>query len=169
MANIINTYRESMPRMRFVGKCYTNADRGGGGFGAQWDAWFSNGWFDAIKKANPGKILDNSHIGLMSGSEMSFTYWIGIFCAEDAVVPEGYAALDLPAMEAGICWIQGQDGPALYMMHDACEQAMKNAGMEQFYQDDQGRFIFFERYNCPRYTTPDEQGRVILDYGGFLA
>ena len=22
----------------------------------------------------------------------------------------------------------------------------------------------FERYNCPRYTTPDENGNVILDY-----
>ena len=23
----------------------------------------------------------------------------------------------------------------------------------------------FERYNCPRFTTPDEKGNVILDYG----
>ena len=23
----------------------------------------------------------------------------------------------------------------------------------------------FERYNCPRFTTPDEEGNVILDYG----
>ena len=22
----------------------------------------------------------------------------------------------------------------------------------------------FERYNCPRFTTPDEKGNVILDY-----
>ena len=23
----------------------------------------------------------------------------------------------------------------------------------------------FERYNCPRFTSPDEAGNVILDYG----
>lgn len=27
----------------------------------------------------------------------------------------------------------------------------------------------FERYNCPRFTTPDAQGNVILDYGVPLA
>jgi hypothetical protein len=24
-------------------------------------------------------------------------------------------------------------------------------------------FWWFERYNCPRFTTPDEHGRIILD------
>ena len=24
---------------------------------------------------------------------------------------------------------------------------------------------FFELYNCPRFTTPDQDGKVILDYG----
>ena len=23
---------------------------------------------------------------------------------------------------------------------------------------------YFERYNCPRYTSPDKKGNVILDY-----
>lgn len=27
----------------------------------------------------------------------------------------------------------------------------------------------FERYNCPGFTTPDEQGNVILDYGISIA
>jgi hypothetical protein len=26
----------------------------------------------------------------------------------------------------------------------------------------------FERYNCPRFTEPDENGDVILDYGILL-
>jgi hypothetical protein len=29
--------------------------------------------------------------------------------------------------------------------------------------------VAFERYQCPRYTTPDENGNVILDYGIKLA
>ena len=27
---------------------------------------------------------------------------------------------------------------------------------------------FLERYNCPRYTVPDEKGNVILDYCAYL-
>ncbi|MDF2880797.1 MAG: AraC family transcriptional regulator [Clostridiaceae bacterium] len=27
---------------------------------------------------------------------------------------------------------------------------------------------FFERYNCQRFTTPDEKGKVILDYCIYL-
>jgi len=28
--------------------------------------------------------------------------------------------------------------------------------------------VFFELYNCPRFTTPDDKGNVILDYGFYL-
>jgi len=27
---------------------------------------------------------------------------------------------------------------------------------------------FIERYNCPRFTTPNESGKVILDYCVYL-
>jgi hypothetical protein len=27
----------------------------------------------------------------------------------------------------------------------------------------------FERYNCPRYTTPEENGKVTLDYCVYLS
>ncbi len=31
-----------------------------------------------------------------------------------------------------------------------------------------GAFWFFERYQCPRFTTPDEKGNVILDMCYFV-
>ena len=34
--------------------------------------------------------------------------------------------------------------------------------------DDKGAFWFFERYQCPRFTTPDEFGNVILDTCYFI-
>ena len=38
------------------------------------------------------------------------------------------------------------------------------------YREEMPRARFVgKRYSCPRFTTPDEQGRVILDYGAYLA
>ena len=34
--------------------------------------------------------------------------------------------------------------------------------------DEQGAWWFFERYACPRFTTPDENGAVILDIGHYV-
>lgn len=170
VAEIIRTYREELPRARFVGRRYTESDRVNGSFAAHWGTWFGNGWFDVIEKANPGRLLDGSYVGLMLGDEgMDCSYWIGILCAEGAAVPEGFAAVDLPAAAAAVCWIRGPEGPALYGMHDACVRAMREAGMADWYRLPDGSLIFFERYSCPRFTTPDEQGRVILDYGAYLA
>ncbi|MFV0362716.1 MAG: hypothetical protein ACK5LL_06465 [Suipraeoptans sp.] len=48
MPEIINVYKEYLPQLRFVGKCYTNADRcSEGGYGHQWGEWFQKGWFQA--------------------------------------------------------------------------------------------------------------------------
>lgn len=169
MPEIIKTYRESLPRTHFIGKRYTDKDRVNDNFTTHWNVWFENGWLDEIERANEGKLIDDSYVGLMLGGENASFYWIGIFCTEDATIPEGYEMIELPAKDAAVCWIQGQEGPELFCMHDACVNAMTQAGLSPFYQTEDGLFIFFERYNCPRYTTPDDQGRVILDYGAFLA
>lgn len=169
MMAIINTYRETLTAACLVGKRYTMADSVNGGFAARWGEWFQNGWFDVLEQANAGKMMDDSYIGLMrAGMNAPYEYWIGIFCASDAVVPEGYECVELPRREAAVCWIQGIEGPELYGQHNACVAAMAEKGMTDFYEDELGRVVFFERYNCPRFTSPDEQGRVILDYGGLL-
>jgi hypothetical protein len=36
MAEVIRTYRQSVPAMRFIGKKYYDEDRVDGGFGKQW-------------------------------------------------------------------------------------------------------------------------------------
>jgi hypothetical protein len=44
--------------------------------------------------------------------------------------------------------------------HDMCLEELKALGYKRKEDD-----WCFERYNCPRFTTPDEKGNVILDYG----
>ena len=35
-------------------------------------------------------------------------------------------------------------------------------------QDKEGAIWFFERYCCPRFTTPDADGKIILDLGYYI-
>ena len=50
MPQIIKTYRQSVPAMRFIGKKYGFEDRVDGHFGALWQQWFANGWFEEIER-----------------------------------------------------------------------------------------------------------------------
>ncbi|MCL2665435.1 MAG: hypothetical protein FWE82_07475 [Defluviitaleaceae bacterium] len=72
MAEIIKTYRQSIPAMRFIGKKYEDGDRVNGSFGAKWGEWFANGWFGEIERQIDGDMKNiyedgDAYIGLMRG------------------------------------------------------------------------------------------------------
>ncbi len=161
MVEIIKTYRQSIPATRFIGKRYGNEDRVDGMFGAKWGEWFRNGCFDALEALIPGgpKSLyedGDAYLGMMRDGENGFEYWIGMFTPPDASVPEGYAHIDFPAGNLGVCWIYGKED-AVYMREEECADRLTAAGMAFT-----GPWCF-ERYGCPRFTEPDEKGNVILD------
>ncbi|MDD2393615.1 MAG: hypothetical protein PHV88_06100 [Eubacteriales bacterium] len=176
---IIKTYKEHYPALRFIGKRYTDEDRGdpGGGFGNKWSEWHQNGWFGLLEKlAVPAEQNGNAYVGLMTIDSLNhsgFTYWIGIFLPEGTLVPEEFSYLDLPESDVGINWIYGSDksgeifgsGP-----HSAAYEKLCENGWSRLNQNADGvhTLVFFELYNCPRYTTPDDKGNVILDYGFYL-
>lgn len=161
MAEIIKTYKESVPEMRFIGKKYPD-------FGGWWGQWFANGWFDRIEQAMGGTeailgIWQNGggYIGLERRSINSpFEYWIGMFTPQDTPVPEGFDYIDFPAVSLGICWIYGKENE----VHDTsrCKAALIEKGYEMW--TDEGGVWSFENCVCPRYTTPDEHGNIIMDY-----
>lgn len=173
MAEIIRVYKEHLPRLRFIGKRYTNADRIGGSYGARWGEWFQKGWFETLEKSGNDENIENGYIGLMRCGcdfENTFEYWIGAFLPADTTVPDGYDFIDLDESDIGVCWIKGQeDDGSIYGMHDACVAKLQQNEMGNFKNDNENRICFFERYNCPRFTEKDEQGNVILDYGIYLA
>lgn len=166
MAEIIKVFRETVPKMRFIGKKYPD-------FGAWWGEWFANGWFDQIEKAMGGteKILDiwengAGYVGLEHrGEDGSFEYWIGMFTPENTEVPDGFCSFDFPQAGLGTCWIYGKENE----IHDTsgCASAVKAADMK-LWHDDEGRIWSFENCVCPRYTTPDENGNIIMDYCYFV-
>lgn len=170
-AEIIKVYKEHLPSVRLIGKRYTNADRIGG-FGHKWGEWFEKGWFSVLENLGELTDIENGYLGFMryncNEQGDTFEYWIGMFFAVDTVVPEGYEYIDLDESDIGVCWIKGKENEGLYGMHEACMTKYQEKGVGTFREDDQGRICFFERYQCPRFTTPDAEGNVILDYGIYL-
>lgn len=171
MSEIIKTYRQKLPAVRFIGKKYGDADRVNGSFSKYWGDFFSNGWFDAIENAaggagKCGELYEDggAYLGLMRCHEGEpFQYWIGMFTPVGTKVPDGFGYVDLPASELGVCWVYGSDKTGdIYCVESECAEKLKQEGFPVSFGAD-GEDWFFERYGCPRFTHEDEHGNVILD------
>ena len=86
-----------------------------------------------------------------------------MFAPPDIRVPDGFLFIDFPETYFGVCWIYGEESDTHRMTAD-CAQALKDGGIE-IMPDENGAVWSFENCTCPRFTTPDERGNVILDYG----
>jgi hypothetical protein len=164
---IIKTYKQEIPALRFMGKKYSDTDRVNGTFGKHWTDWFQNGWFNPIEKQINGSTKTmyedgGAYIGLEKYKEGEpFEYWIGMFMPKDTPVPEGYVFHDFPKGSLGVCWVYGREGE-VFMQEENCMKKLEKEGC-QFLPDENGFQWSFERYGCPRYTDPDEKGNIILD------
>lgn len=171
MAEIIKTYRQSVPAMRFIGKKYGDEDRVNGGFGAQWGAWFSNGWFDQLESSCDRKVVSedsDATIGLMRYKEGEpFQYWIGLFFPQETEVPEGFEFVDIPEADLGVVWLYGKEHE-VFGKEQKCAESCQQKGYKVI-PDEQGAYWFFERYVCPRFTTPDADGKIVLDICHYIA
>ncbi|MCL2633948.1 MAG: GyrI-like domain-containing protein [Oscillospiraceae bacterium] len=172
MAEIIKTYKETLPAVRLIGTRYGNNDRDEyGGYGGKWGEWFQSGQESSLSNLHKqfGKDMDGSYLGFMrcNNTDDGFEYWIGMFFPQDTAVPEGYDFLDVDGGEVGVCWIKGShDDGSIYGMHGDCAEALKKNNMGDLIRD--GYMYSFERYSCPRFTEKDSDGNVILDYGIYL-
>jgi len=164
-AEIIKVYKQDVPALRFIGKKYGNNDRVDGMFGKYWGDWHQNGWFNVIEKQtnNPLKSIyedGDAYIGLMRGKDGEFEYWIGILMPEGTPAPDGFQYLDFPKGSLGVCWLYGKEDE-VYCQEEKCEKELEKAGLSP-------ADWCMERYCCPRFTTPDEKGNVILDICFYL-
>lgn len=159
-------YKESFPALRFIGKRYTDSDRGSdGGFSEKWDEWFEQGYFEPLEKLGSASAHGGAPIGCMRFLD-EFEYWIGMFFPENTPVPDDYVSVDIPAGDFGMCWIYGRDDTGeLYgpEAHQMCAARIEEAGWSI---DHDG--WFFERYDRLRFGKTDEQGNVVVDYGIYL-
>jgi predicted transcriptional regulator YdeE len=167
---IKKVYKESIPHVKLIGRRLTNNDRDETGtFARHWQQSFREGWFDILKACKGLSGVSDDYLGAMRMTGESgdgFEYWIGMFRAPDAEVPVGFESVEIPAGEVGVCWLYGSDKTGeLYSMEasDLSMAALKEQGWDYAETG-----WFFERYNCPRFTAPDEKGNVILDICAYL-
>lgn len=165
MAEIIRVYEEAMPACRFVGQRHPARE---GGYAAQWEEWFGAGRTDALlpladeawRAAFPGA---DSLLGLMRVKDGELLeYWIGLCLPPETEPPEGFGFLDLGAARLGVCWLKGRE-PDIYRHADECLSRMALAGLLPA-QSPGGETLLMERYQHPRFTQPDAEGRRILDF-----
>lgn len=167
MYEITKFYSQPIPATRFIGLKYGDEDRVGGGFGSKWGEWFANDRFSKLEALLNDQLKNSyedagAYIGLMRWKDGEpFEYWIGMFLPVGTEVPEGYDYVDMPEAKLGVCWLHGPEGE-LYCKECECAEKLGQEGYE-IISDKNGAMWFFERYGCPRFTTPDEEGKVILD------
>ena len=165
---IVKVYKESMPDVQLIGRRYTNEDRDESGtFARYWRQCFEERWPDMLKKCEGTPGVSGDLVGAMRMTgDGGFEYWIGALLAPAAQAPEGFEAVAIPAGDIGVCWLYGNDkNGELYGM-EASNLSMAAFAEQGWKYAEKG--WFFERYNHPRFTTPDEKGNVILDICAYL-
>lgn len=165
MVRLVRTYRQEMPKVRFVGKKYGQSPDG---YGEQWGTWFERGWFEPLERLyssyRAGSEDDDAYVGLMRHCPGApFEYWIGMFLSADADVPVGYQSVDFDAFEMGVAWLCGPESE-IYAHEETAMEGLAKQGMQPA-ADGMGAYWFIERYACPRFTQTDEEGNVTLDVG----
>ncbi len=152
---ILEVKRESFPAARLIGKRYEH--------GPNWGEWWQNDWFSVLEQKERLSMNGDAYIGAVHIVDGMPEYWIGMFFPVDTEVPEGFDFVDMEALEYAVCYLYDKEGSGdFYSMetHEMCLEELKSLGLKRKEDD-----WCFERYNCPRFTTPDEAGNVILDYG----
>ena len=179
MIEIIKVYKQSVNKLRFIGKKYDNANRVDGSFGVKvkWDEWFEHNWFKIIEDNISSNYNDtfedgNAYIGLLRNKPKEpFQYWIGMFTPENTQVPIGFKHIDFPKSELGVCWVCGKKEHVCFNegieIFEQCNEKLKNEGMDHIH-DNENVYWIFERYSHTRSKVQDENGKIIIDICCFL-
>lgn len=152
---LLEMKKESWPKVRLIGKKYDGA--------SNWGEWWANGWFEVLEKNPPLPCNGDAYMGAVHIVNGMPERWIGMLFSVDTNVPEGFDYIDIEPMEYAFCYLQDKENSGdFYTMeaHNMCLEALRVQGYKRKEDD-----WCFERYNCPRFTSPDEDGNVILDYG----
>ena len=101
-----------------------------------------------------------------------FSYWIGMLFPAETEAPSGFDYLDLPESDVGMTHIRGSDeNGEIYgdKPHTAAYNKLREAGMGELNKSAGGAdtLVFFEQYT-DRMHKPDENGKVILNYGFYI-
>ena len=145
---------ESCPAARLIGKRYEGIPN--------WGEWWENDWFSVLEPTPALPFNGDAYLGAVRVVDGRPERWIGMLFPAGTDVPEGFASVEIPPLSYAVCYMQGPEGSGDFFAldtHSMCLQALTARSLQR--KEDHW---CLERYNCPRWTTPDASGNVILDY-----
>ncbi|MCL2321753.1 MAG: GyrI-like domain-containing protein [Oscillospiraceae bacterium] len=166
MGKLIKFQVADLPDVLLVGKEIRHSMeeqmKGNNPIPAFWDRCFAEDIFSVFQK-QAYSIFKSDYVGVMTDwdkGDGDFSYIIGMLMKPGADVPEGYVSHVIKATKVAIGWIQGKDVADVCMnAHELTEKALEDKG-----HSCEKMTWSMELYNCPRFTSPDENGQIILDY-----
>lgn len=127
-----------------------------------WARCFQDGTFSMLE-ASGSALYNGAYAGVMIDWDQgynSFSYVVGMLMKIGADVPPGFVSHTLDATKVAIGWIQGKDASDVSSKaYEYTEQAVYAGG----YRCSQMKWCM-ELFTHPRYTTPDENGNITLDF-----
>lgn len=166
MGYLVDFQVKRLPKLKLIGKelrlSMAAQMQGPNRLPAFWDECFAANSFEPLE-AQTEKILDPSYVGVMMDwdkGDGDFSYVVGMLMKEDASVPEGYYSALIDETDAAVAYVKGKDtGDVCSAAHALTQERLVKEGRTC----DQMKWCM-ELYNCPRFTTPDDKGEIILDY-----
>ena len=151
---ILEVKRESCPATRLIGKKYES--------GANWGDWWENDWFTILEANQCLPINGDAYIGAVRIVNGIPEHWIGMFFPISTEVPEGFEYIDIEPLEYAVCYLYDKENSNEFYTMDTHNRCLEELKAHNFIRKEND--WCFERYNCPRFTTPDKKGNIILDY-----
>ena len=151
---VLKVQKEHCPAARLIGKRYESDP--------DWSEWWANDWFAKLEVQPRLPFNGEAYIGAVRVVDGRIERWIGMLFPENAEIPAGFDSAEIPELDYAVCYLYDKKGSGeFYTMetHRRCLEALKE---QQFIRNEDNWCL--ERYQCPRFTTPDEHGCVILDY-----
>lgn len=151
---ILEIKKESCPKARLIGKRYEGVPN--------WGEWWENNWFEILETNQRLSFNGDAYIGGVHIVNGMPEHWIGMLFPENTEVPEGFEYVDIAPLDYAICYLYDKENSSEFYTidtHNQCLEKLKEYNWKRKEDD-----WCLERYNCPRFTTVDEKGNVILDY-----
>lgn len=165
MGTLIQFEIRRLPRLRLIGKeiryAMQTQRKGENRLPAFWNQCFAEQIFAPLE-AQQDQLFSPDYVGVMldfQREDGDFSYIVGMLMLEGARVPQGYSAVTLDETEVAVGYIKGGEAQVCGVAHRLTQAALEARGRTCAQMT-----WCMELYNCPRFTTPDENGDVIVDY-----
>lgn len=166
MGTLIKLEIDEIPEVMFVGKEIKHnrnaMAEGDNPIPAFWARCFQDGTFQALE-AMHSHIYHYGYAGVMLDWDEKynhFTYVVGMMMKPGADIPRGFVSHTINAAKVAIGWLQGKG--ASDVGANAYEHT-ERAVYENGYSCNHMKWCM-ELFTHPRYTTPDKNGNIIMDY-----